>query len=50
MFIKPMEQFVGVDMYKYGPFKVGDVANLPFENALSLVNNKIASEITPIFD
>ena len=50
MFIKPMEQFVGVDMYKYGPFKVGDVANLPFENALSLVNNKIASEISPIFD
>ena len=50
MFIKPMEQFVGVDMYKYGPFKVGDVANLPFENALSLVNNKIASEIAPIFD
>jgi DNA replication factor GINS len=50
MFIKSMEQFVGVDMYKYGPFKVGDVANLPFENALSLVNNKIASEITPILD
>jgi DNA replication factor GINS len=50
IFIKPMEQFVGVDMYKYGPFKVGDVANLPFENALSLVNNKIASEIAPIFD
>jgi len=50
MFIKPMEQFVGVDMYKYGPFKVGDLANLPFENALSLVNNKIASEIAPIFD
>jgi DNA replication factor GINS len=50
MFIKPMEQFVGVDMFKYGPFKVGDVANLPFENALSLVNNKIASEITPILD
>ena len=50
MFVKPMEQFVGVDMYKYGPFKVGDVANLPFENALSLVNNKIATEIAPIFD
>ena len=50
IFIKPMEQFVGVDMYKYGPFSVDDVANLPFENALSLVNNKIASEIAPIFD
>jgi len=50
MFRKPMEQFVGVDMYKYGPFNVDDVANLPFENALSLVNNKIATEIAPIFD
>jgi DNA replication factor GINS len=50
MFVKPMEQFVGVDMYKYGPFSVDDVANLPFENALSLVNNKIATEIAPIFD
>ena len=50
MFVKPMEQFVGVDMYKYGPFNVEDVANLPFENALSLVNNKIATEIAPIFD
>ena len=50
MFVKPMEQFVGVDMYKYGPFRVDDVANLPFENALSLVNNKIATEIAPIFD
>ena len=50
MFVKPMEQFVGVDMYKYGPFNVEDVANLPFENALSLVNNKIATEIAPILD
>ena len=49
-FIKPMEQFVGVDMYKYGPFCVDDIANLPFENALSLVNSKIATEIFPIFD
>jgi DNA replication factor GINS len=49
-FIKPMEQFVGVDMYKYGPFYVDDLANLPFENALSLVNSKIAREIFPIYD
>ena len=49
-FIKPMEQFIGVDMYKYGPFCVDDIANLPFENALSLVNSKMATEIFPIFD
>ena len=45
-----MEQFIGVDMYKYGPFCVDDIANLPFENALSLVNSKIATEMFPIFD
>lgn len=49
-FIKPMEQFVGIDMYKYGPFYVDDLANLPFENALSLVNSKIAREIFLIYD
>ena len=49
-FIKPMEQFVGVDMSKYGPFYVDDLANLPFENALSLVNSKIAKEIFSILD
>ncbi len=47
-FLKPMEQFVGVDMYKYGPFFVDDIANLPLENALSLVNSKFAEEIYPI--
>ena len=43
-----MEQFVGVDMYRYGPFFIDDIANLPLENALSLVNSKIAEEIYPI--
>ena len=47
-FLKPMEQFVGVDMYRYGPFFIDDIANLPLENALSLVNSKIAEEIYPI--
>jgi DNA replication factor GINS len=49
-FMKPMEQFVGVDMAKYGPFNCEDVANLPLENAISLINNKIASEIFASFD
>ena len=47
-FLKPMEQFVGVDMYRYGPFFIDDIANLPLENALSLVNSKIVEEIYPI--
>ena len=49
-FMKPMEQFVGVDMAKYGPFNCEDVANLPLENAISLINNKIAAEIFASFD
>ena len=49
-FMKPMEQFVGVDMAKYGPFNCDDVANLPLENAISLINNKIATEIFASFD
>jgi len=49
-FLKPMEQFVGVDMAKYGPFNCEDIANLPLENAISLINNKIASEIFASFD
>ena len=32
-FLDSMEQFVGVNMNKYGPFKKDDVAILPFENA-----------------
>ena len=44
-FIKSMEQFVGVDMTKYGPFQEDDVAVLPFENARSFIEKGIAIEI-----
>ena len=44
-FIKSMEQFVGVDMTKYGPFQEEDVAVLPFENARSFIEKGIAVEI-----
>lgn len=44
-FVKPMEQFIGVDMNKYGPFQQEDVASLPFENARSLIENKTAVEV-----
>lgn len=38
-FLDSMEQFVGVNMNKYGPFKKDDVAILPFENARSIIEN-----------
>jgi DNA replication factor GINS len=44
-FLKPMEQFVGVDMGKYGPFQPEDVATLPFENARSMVEGGMAVEV-----
>jgi DNA replication factor GINS len=44
-FIKPMEQFIGTNMTKYGPFLQEDVAVIPFENARSLIENDEAVEI-----
>ena len=44
-FLKPVEQFMGVDMTKYGPFVEEDVAILPFENARSLLETGTAAEI-----
>jgi len=45
MFLKPMEQFMGVDMNKYGPFSQEDVTALPSENARSLIEKKFAVEL-----
>lgn len=44
-FMESMDQFMGVDMAKYGPFIKEDVAILPFENARSLIERKVAVEI-----
>ena len=44
-FLRPMEQFIGVDMNKYGPFQPEDVGTLPFENARSMIESGIAVEI-----
>jgi DNA replication factor GINS len=44
-FLKPIEQFMGVDMRKYGPFQKEDVAILPFENARALMESKHAMEV-----
>ena len=47
-FLKPMEQFIGIDMNKYGPFHKEDVARLPYENARSLIGSGEAVEINLI--
>ena len=47
-FLDSMEQFVGINMNKYGPFKKEDIAILPFENARSIIENNKAIEILMI--
>lgn len=47
-FLEPTDQFMGVDMDKYGPFIKEDVAILPFENARSLIERKVAIEINDL--
>ncbi|HSB56673.1 MAG TPA: hypothetical protein VLD38_02545 [Nitrosopumilaceae archaeon] len=44
-FLKPIDQIVGSDMEKYGPFEAEDVATIPFENATALIGKKIAVKI-----
>ncbi|HEU5120846.1 MAG TPA: hypothetical protein VFT71_07635 [Candidatus Nitrosocosmicus sp.] len=44
-FLESMDQFVGVNMNKYGPFKKDDVAILPFENARPILEANKAVEI-----
>lgn len=45
-FLKPIDQIIGSDLEKYGPFDAEDVATLPFENALALIGKKIAIKIS----
>lgn len=47
-FLEATDQFMGVDMARYGPFIKEDVAILPFENARSLIERKAAVEINDL--
>ena len=44
-FIEDTPPLVGIDLINYGPFKKEDIANLPFQNAKILVNEKFAELI-----
>lgn len=44
-FLESTDQFMGIDMTKYGPFIKEDVAILPFENARALIERKVAIEV-----
>jgi DNA replication factor GINS len=47
-FLESTDRFMGVDMAKYGPFIKEDVAILPFQNARSLIERKVAVEINDL--
>ncbi len=44
-FIEDVEEFVGIDLKKYGPFKKGDKAKIPKENAQLLKKAKKAKKV-----
>ncbi len=44
-FLKEIDQIVGADLEKYGPFNSEDVATLPYENAQALIAKKIAMKV-----
>jgi DNA replication factor GINS len=44
-FLQDVPKFIGVNMRNYGPFKKGDVANIPEANAKLLVEKEAAREI-----
>ena len=44
-FLEEVDQIVGADLEKYGPFKSEDIATLPYENAQALIAKKIAMKV-----
>ena len=46
-FVKPVAEMVGLDMKRYGPYEVEDVASIPSSNADILISNGDAVEILP---
>ena len=43
-FLTPFPSIIGSDMVHYGPFKEGDVADMPIDNAKVLVEEEAAEE------
>ena len=44
-FLSEVDEIVGADLEKYGPFKVEDIATIPYENAQALIAKKIATKV-----
>ena len=44
-FLENVDEIVGADLEKYGPFKVEDIATIPYENAQALIAKNIATKV-----
>ena len=44
-FLSEVDEIVGADLEKYGPFNVEDIATIPYENAQALIAKNIATKV-----
>ena len=44
-FLEEVDEIIGADLEKYGPFKAEDIATIPYENAQALIAKKIATKV-----
>ena len=44
-FLQEVDEIVGADLEKYGPFKIEDIATIPYENAQALIAKNIATKV-----
>ena len=44
-FLNEVDEIIGADLEKYGPFKTEDIATIPYENAQALIAKNIATKV-----
>ena len=44
-FLQEVDEIIGADLEKYGPFKKEDIATIPYENAQALIAKNIATKV-----
>lgn len=45
-FLEDVNELVGADLEKYGPFKTEDIATVPYENAQALIAKNVATKVS----
>ena len=44
-FLDKVDEIIGADLEKYGPFKTEDIATIPYENAQALIAKNIVTKV-----